>query len=119
MDITASGRLLHSRFVSMGNMSGKTSEEIISAVGQPTSISSMAHGQRLLQWQATGCHMALLFGADDRMIKITHQHLKLQRPSYYSAPVYSEPEGSGVAKVIGIVLGIVVGLGLLISMLNR
>jgi hypothetical protein len=34
----------------------------------------MAGNQSLLQWQATGCHMALLFDADGRFVKITHQY---------------------------------------------
>jgi hypothetical protein len=55
-------------------MSNKTVEEVIAAVGRPTSISAMASGQTLLQWQATGCHMALLFGVDGRFVKITHQY---------------------------------------------
>jgi len=33
----------------------------------------MAAGQTLLQWQATGCHIALLFGPDGRFIRITHE----------------------------------------------
>jgi hypothetical protein len=33
----------------------------------------MAAGRILLQWQATGCHIALLFGPDGRFIKITHE----------------------------------------------
>ena len=73
-DVTAPGRNLHARFVALGDMTGKTTDEIIAAVGPPSSYSSMAAGQSLLQWQATGCHMALLFGPDGRFLKITHQY---------------------------------------------
>jgi hypothetical protein len=73
-DITAPGRELYARFTALGDMTNKTAEEIIASVGRPTSITSMPSGQTLLQWQATGCHMALLFGADGRFVKITHQY---------------------------------------------
>jgi hypothetical protein len=56
-------------------MTGKTADEIIADVGfRPNSISSMAHGMTLLQWQASGCHMAILFGPDGKFVRITHQY---------------------------------------------
>jgi Holliday junction resolvasome RuvABC ATP-dependent DNA helicase subunit len=73
IDVTAPGRALHGKFLSLGNMTGKTANEIVAVVGRPTSISSMAGGMALMQWQATGCHMALLFRADGQFVKITHQ----------------------------------------------
>ena len=74
-DVTAPGRELHRRFIALGDMTGKTAAEITATVGvEPTSISSMAHGMTLLQWQATGCHMALLFGPDGKLVKITHEY---------------------------------------------
>ena len=72
-DVTAPGRALHARFMSLGNMTGKTATEIVTVVGRPTSISSMAHGMSLLQWQATGYHIAILFGAQGQFLKISHQ----------------------------------------------
>ena len=72
-DVTAPGRALHHRFLALGDMTGKTADEIVAAVGRPNSVSSMASGSALLQWQATGCHMALLFGPDGKLVKITHQ----------------------------------------------
>lgn len=80
-DVTAPGRELHAQFLAIGNMTGKTADEIIAAAGRPTSISSMADGKMLLQWQATGCHMALLFGPDGQFVKITHQYA-----NYSAAP---------------------------------
>jgi hypothetical protein len=76
-DVTAPGRELHKKFVSLGNMTGKTRDEIIAVVGQPTSISELAGGKTLLQWQATGCHMAVRF-AGNMFDGITHQHLPKQ-----------------------------------------
>jgi len=73
IDVTVPGRALHARFLSLGNMAGRTAAEIIAVVGQPSSVSSMALGQTLMQWQETGCHMALLFAADGRLVNVTHQ----------------------------------------------
>ncbi len=74
MDVTAPGRELHGRFVELGVLTGMSLEQIIRAVGQPTSFSAMAHGQTLVQWQATGCHMALLFDSDNRFLSLQHQY---------------------------------------------
>jgi hypothetical protein len=83
MDVTAPGRELATGFQSLGIMTDKTSEDIIAIVSLPTSRSSMAHGQTLLQWQATGYHIALLFNAEGRFVNITHEF------SNYSAPPQS------------------------------
>jgi len=72
--VTAPGRALHQRFVNLGNLQGKSKHEIIATVGQPSSISGLPDGKTLLQWQATGCHMALRFDGDI-CEGITHQHL--------------------------------------------
>jgi hypothetical protein len=82
-DVTGPGRRLCARFKALGDMTGKTENEIIGGVGPPTSRSAMAHGQTLLQWQATGYHVALLFDAEGRMLGITHE----------SAHFYDEPPG--------------------------
>ncbi|MFY9674880.1 MAG: hypothetical protein WAK13_10535 [Terriglobales bacterium] len=61
-------------------MTGKTIDEIVAVVGQPSSRSSMAHGQLLLQWQATGYHMALLFNPEGQLVKITHESAHFAPP---------------------------------------
>jgi hypothetical protein len=58
----------------------KTVDEIVAGVGPPTSRSSMANGEWLLQWQATGYHMALLFNAEGRAVKITHESVHFAPP---------------------------------------
>ena len=74
-------------------MTGKPVNEIIAGAGPPTSRSAMAHGQMLLQWQATGYHVALLFDAEGRMLGITHE----------SAHFYDAPPGClGVVALIGL-----------------
>jgi hypothetical protein len=69
----------------------------------------MALGQTLLQWQAPGCHMALLFGADDRIIKITHEYAK-----YQPAPSY-QPASSGCMGTIIFVGGVLTAVGAVIK----
>jgi hypothetical protein len=80
-DVTGPGRRLCERFKALGDMTGKTVDEIIAGVGPPTSRSAMAHGKVLLQWQATGYHVALLFSAEGRMVGITHESAH-----FYDAP---------------------------------
>jgi len=102
-DVTTPGRLLHARFNALGNMSGMTAKDIAAFVGRPTSISSLPNGGQLIQWQATGCHMALRFGPDGRMIEITHEYA-----NYSTAP-----EG-GCMAVIVFLLGIAFVIGMLV-----
>lgn len=73
-NVTAPGRELHARFTSLGDMTGKTKAEIVAVVGQPTSVSELPEGKELLQWQATGCHVALRFSGG-QFDGITHEHL--------------------------------------------
>ncbi|MFJ6023557.1 hypothetical protein ACIQC9_03010 [Brevundimonas sp. NPDC092305] len=58
-----------------------TKAEAIALLGEPSARSAMADGSELLQWMFTeaiyiaaeGRHVAILFGADGKMIRITHQ----------------------------------------------
>jgi len=75
-------------------MTGKTTAEIIEKVGNPCSISQIAGGRQLLQWQATGCHMSLLFDANDRFIKISHQYAR------YKQTTAIDPKSARLAMVI-------------------
>jgi|ERR1039458_2855718 hypothetical protein len=74
IDIFAQGRALNGRFITLGNMIGKTADEITAYVGPPTSRSLMADDYLLLQWQATGYHIAILFDAKGRFVKITSEY---------------------------------------------
>ena len=58
------GRRLQSRFVRLGPLEGRTKDEIIGAVGQPSSSWSVGYGKALLQWVAPGYHIALRFDGD-------------------------------------------------------
>ncbi len=58
------GRNLNSKFISLGELKGKTKEEITSVVGPPNSISATPEGKTVCQWMATGYHIALLFDGE-------------------------------------------------------
>jgi hypothetical protein len=73
---------LQERLVTLGNMTGKTATEIIAVLGTPTSRSSIRNDQVLLQWLATGYHIAILFDAEERFVRITHQADNLSRAQY-------------------------------------
>jgi len=103
VQVTAPGRELHRRFLVLGDMTGKTADEIIAVVGRPVSISSMAAGETWLQWQATGCHMALLFGPDGKFLKITHQYAN------YAVP----PAGCATLATLLLLLLVIIGVAAL------
>jgi hypothetical protein len=92
--IVSSGRELHARFKSLGDMSGKTLDDVVSVVGPPSSGSSVAFGHTLLQWQETGCHVALLFDRNNQFVSVRHAEY--------------EPPPSRGSKVF---LKVVIGLG--------
>jgi len=69
---TSPGRALQNKFVSLGNLAGRTKNEIFEVVGSPSAISAISEGSELLQWQATGYHIALRFNGDI-CEGITHQ----------------------------------------------
>ena len=71
---TAPGRKLHEKFVKLGNLQGRSKRQILVMVGQPTSISHFPEGKTLLQWQATGFHIARRF-TGEICEGITHEHL--------------------------------------------
>lgn len=62
--VRAPGQSLNSRFVALGELRGKTKDEIVSAVGPPNSVSAAPEGKTVCQWIATGYHIALLFDGD-------------------------------------------------------
>lgn len=71
--VTSPGRAMQRKFVSLGNMKGKSLNQIESVVGRHSSVSEIGNGKVLYQWMATGYHIAIQF---DKGIceKITHQY---------------------------------------------
>jgi hypothetical protein len=64
---------LHQKFISLGNFAGKTEEQIVKIVGLPSSRSAMPMKKKILQWQSTGYHIALLFDAKGICEGISHE----------------------------------------------
>lgn len=73
---TAEGNL-QKRFQKLGNMAGRTRQEIVAHVGEPNSVSQAGGGKVLLQWlktsQTGAYHISLLFDAAGRCEGITHE----------------------------------------------
>jgi hypothetical protein len=71
------GKLLASKFASLGNMSGKSYSEIKSVVGAESSIArkTTEEGEvvTIRQWMATGYHIVLLFDSNDMFIGISSE----------------------------------------------
>ena len=68
--VRAPGQRLAKKFVSLGDMKGKTFEEIKQVVGLPQSVSYMGDGTILRQWMATGYHICILFDKNDNFLGI-------------------------------------------------
>ncbi|AKZ56320.1 hypothetical protein SAM23877_3273 [Streptomyces ambofaciens ATCC 23877] len=66
------GRALAHGFATLGNLAGRSKDEIISAVGPYSSFSVAGPHQVLLQWQSDVYHIALLFEGDV-CVGITHE----------------------------------------------
>jgi hypothetical protein len=58
---------------SLGDLRGRTKDDLIAALGSPTASSAVAAGQILLQWMPTGYHIALLFDHNGICLGITHE----------------------------------------------
>ena len=73
MSATSSGHSLRRKFVALGTLSGKSRREIEAAVGTPNSVSAMPNGL-LLQWMASGYHIALIFDNEGICQGVSHEH---------------------------------------------
>ena len=71
------GRSLNKKFVSLGNLKGKTLKEITDVCGDPnsysTSIGADGNPVKIIQWMATGYHIVLLFDSDDICLGISSE----------------------------------------------
>ncbi|MFJ3439875.1 hypothetical protein ACIPM2_01645 [Streptomyces sp. NPDC086081] len=56
-----SGQRLQQGFAELGDLTGRTADEIIASVGAPISQSMTGPGQTLLQWQSGSYHIGVLF----------------------------------------------------------
>ncbi len=75
--VRASGMALQQKFVKLGNLQGKTYDEIVSACGLPKSQTSQVSTDgkpiQVRQWMATGYHIVLLFDENNICLGISHQ----------------------------------------------
>jgi hypothetical protein len=70
----APGRALRKRFVALGALKGRTRREIVKAVGEASQETPLPDGRTLLQWRATGYHIALVFATNGRCDGVTHEN---------------------------------------------
>lgn len=70
----APGRALRRRFVALGGLKGRSRREIVKAAGEPSQVTPLPDGRTLLQWRATGYHIALVFAKDGRCDGVTHEN---------------------------------------------
>ena len=73
--VRAPGRSLASKFGALGEVVGLPLDQVIAKVGCPTAVSSLANGQKLVQWQATGYHIAMTFDVENKCLGIDHEFL--------------------------------------------
>ncbi|MFE3247703.1 hypothetical protein [Streptomyces sp. NPDC059209] len=66
------GRRIAQGFASLGNLAGRSKDDIVAVVGPHSSFSVAGPGQVLLQWQSDVYHIALLF-EEDVCVGITHE----------------------------------------------
>jgi len=63
--VAVPGRALRSKFQAAGVLKGCPKADIIGKVGPPQSVSNVLDGTTLLQWQAPGYHICLLFDKEN------------------------------------------------------
>ena len=94
---TLPGRNLAIKFQSLGNVIGKTFDEVVAVVGPPNARAGMAHNQILYQWHAVGYHVAIIFDAHHRVLRISSEHINVQ-----------DPDANDIASGIGVLIVIIV-----------
>jgi len=71
------GQMLGKKFADLGILQGKTLEEIVEAVGNPSSVSATLDedGQKvsIYQWIAAGYHIVLLFDENDICLGVSSE----------------------------------------------
>jgi hypothetical protein len=68
------GRALRRRFIALGSLKGRTRREIEKVVGPASQETLLPDGRTLLQWRATGYHIALVFSKAGRCDGVTHEN---------------------------------------------
>jgi hypothetical protein len=68
------GRALRRRFVALGTLKGRTRTEITKRAGPASQETPLPDGRTLLQWRASGYHIALVFAKNGRCDGVTHEN---------------------------------------------
>lgn len=66
-------RRLNKKFVSLGDMKGKTYQEIASVVGECDSRQELPDGTVLCQWVKPGYLIAIVFDSSMKMVRISNE----------------------------------------------
>lgn len=70
--VKSKGKKLQRKFISLGNMTGKTKQEIIAKCGNFKSIQNIQGGS-ICVWMETGYIMTLQFDNNDVFVKICNE----------------------------------------------
>jgi hypothetical protein len=65
------GQAVASRFGALGDLERRTKADVVRVVGAPVARAELAGGGEVLDWQAWGLHVTLMFDARDRCVGIT------------------------------------------------
>jgi hypothetical protein len=68
------GRALRKQFIALGSLTGRSRRDVERAVGPAAQATALPDGRTLLQWRATGYHIALVFEPDGRCVGVTHEN---------------------------------------------
>ncbi len=102
--------LMHQKFLALGNMQGKTSDEIVSALGGPSAVIRRDEGSTLMEWSARGSRVRLCFDEQRRFVKVSHACIPI-------AVSVGEAPRTTNAKWLGVLMGLALVVCLLINML--
>lgn len=61
---TAPGRALRKKFAALGELKGKTKQEIVAVAGNPAAIAGTSDGKTCCQWMKSGFHIVLIFNGE-------------------------------------------------------
>jgi hypothetical protein len=97
---TKSSQSMSSKFAQLGDVRGKTLEQVVAAAGLPSSYSALGPGKMLAEWTKAGFHLALSFlytGSQDSDWSMIDQHRAdyvcqgmIHQSGYTSSPTQAE-----------------------------
>jgi hypothetical protein len=67
---TDAGFALYQRFLTLGDLQGKTIQEVVRSVGQPSASTPRVNGGRMLEWKAGSYSVELEFDKYSRFVQL-------------------------------------------------